>query len=249
MPRQARKKSDNGIYHIILRGINKQVIFEDEEDSAIFLSILREYKEISGYKLFAYCLMGNHVHLLIKAEQEPLEKIFRRVSGKYVFWYNNKYQRIGHLFQDRYKSEPVDTDAYLLTVIRYIHQNPLKSKLAKSVDDYLYSSYKEYIGDQKVPLTDTEFVLNIVSKAEFIKYHAETNHDSCLEITEKVFYLTDEDAKKLILTTAQCRATTDIQQFDVKIRNEIIHKLKKQGLSIRQLSRLTGISKSVIEKS
>jgi len=249
VPRQARKQSESGIYHIILRGINKQVIFEDKEDHAAFLSILYDYKEISGYKLFAYCLMGNHVHLLIKVEQEPLDRIFRRIASKYVFWYNNKYQRVGHLFQDRYKSEPVETDAYLLTSIRYIHQNPLKAKLAKNLSDYLYSSYNDYVDDKKENLTDTEFVLDIINKPEFIEYHAKTNEDTCLEITEKVFYLTDEKAKQLILKTTKCKSTTDVQQLDVKTRNKAIKKLKSCGISIRQLSRLTGISKSIIERS
>ena len=125
MPRQARKRAESGIYHVMLRGINQQRIFEDEEDNQRFLQILRECKEIGGFMLLAYCLMGNHVHLLIKEGTESLEQIFKRIGGRFVYWYNVKYQRVGHLFQDRFKSEPVDTDAYLLTVIRYIHQNPV----------------------------------------------------------------------------------------------------------------------------
>ena len=248
MPRQARKKSESGIYHVILRGINKQIIFEDDEDNDVFLSILRDYKPVSGYKLLAFCLMENHIHLLIKVEEEPLDRIFRRIAGKYVFWYNNKYQRIGHLFQDRYKSEPVEDDTYLLTVIRYIHQNPLKAKTVKNLEDHSYSSYNDYISDEKDPLTDTEFLFGIMNREEFIRFHEEQNDDSCLEITEKSFYLTDEKAKQLIQKLAKCKATTDVQKFDVKTRNKIIHKLKEHGASIRQLSRLTGISKSIIEK-
>lgn len=248
MPRQARKISESGIYHIILRGINKQTIFEDEEDNNFFLSVLLEYKEISGYKLFSYCLMGNHAHLLIKVENEPLDKIIRRIAGKYVFWYNNKYQRIGHLFQDRYKSEPVDTDAYLLSVIRYIHQNPLKANLEKTIGNYPYSSYNDYIKNNKSSLIDTEFVLSIISKPDFVKYHEEKNNDICIEITEKTFYLTDEQAKKVVQKIAKCSSATDIQQFDADKRNEIIKELKKHGLSIRQISRLTGISKAIIER-
>lgn len=99
MPRQARKKSESGIYHVMLRGINQQQIFEDEEDYEKYLQILRECKAVSGFKLFAYCLMGNHVHLLIKPEQEPLEQVFKRIGGRYVYWYNVKYQRLGIYFK------------------------------------------------------------------------------------------------------------------------------------------------------
>jgi len=97
MPRQARKLSSTGIYHVMLRGINQQQIFEDEEDYDKFLQILKECKEVSEFRLLAYCLMGNHVHLLIKQEQERLDTVFRRIAGRYVYWYNVKYRRVGHL--------------------------------------------------------------------------------------------------------------------------------------------------------
>ena len=90
MPRQARRKSESGIYHIMLRGINQQQIFEDVEDYEKFLHILKEYKAISGYKLYAYCLMGNHVHLLLQEVAEPVEQIMKRIATRFVYWYNIK---------------------------------------------------------------------------------------------------------------------------------------------------------------
>lgn len=129
MPRQARKKSESGIYHIMLRGINQQQIFEDREDYEKFLEILKDCKAICEFKLFAYCLMGNHIHLLIQEGTESLEQVFKRLCGRFVYWYNVKYRRVGHLFQDRFKSEPVDSDDYFFTVQRYIHQNPIKAGL------------------------------------------------------------------------------------------------------------------------
>ena len=91
VPRQARRKSKSGIYHIMLRGINRQVIFEDEEDNLKFLETLKNYKAVSGYKLFAYCLMSNHIHLLLRVEKEDLDLIMKRIAGSYVYWYNWKY--------------------------------------------------------------------------------------------------------------------------------------------------------------
>ena len=110
MPRKARRKSESGIYHIILRGINKQIIFGDEEDHDRFLKTIKKYKIVCGYKVYAYCLMSNHVHLLIRVGQEDLDLIIKRIAGSYVYWYNWKYSRTGHLFQDRFRSEPVDSD-------------------------------------------------------------------------------------------------------------------------------------------
>ena len=246
VPRQARKKSESGIYHTILRGINKQVIFEDEEDRARFLSVLRECKEVSGYKLFAWCLMGNHVHLAIKVEGEPIDLVFRRIAGKYAYFYNNKYQRTGHLFQDRYKSEPVDDDAYLLVVIRYIHQNPLMAGLVKAPEDYLLSSYRDYIEEHDDALTDTGLVSSMMSVREFIRFNTETDSTKVLDVADRRFYPTDDQARLLILEESGCRFVMDIQALDRTTRDEVLGRLRARGLSVRQLSRLTGISKSII---
>ena len=143
MPRQPREKSESGIYHIMLRGINQQVIFEDYEDYSKFIETLETYKAVSGYKVFAYCLMSNHIHILLKVEKEDLDLIMKRIAGSYVYWYNWKYYRKGHLFQDRFKSEPVEDDEHFLTVLRYIHQNPIKVGITKTIDDYKFSSYNE----------------------------------------------------------------------------------------------------------
>lgn len=118
MPRQQRKKSSSGIYHVMLRGINQQQIFHDDEDNKKFIKVLADCKAVSEFEIFAYCLMRNHVHILIKEGKEPLDLIFKRIGGRYVYWYNTKYNRVGHLFQDRYKSEPVETDEYFLMVLR-----------------------------------------------------------------------------------------------------------------------------------
>ena len=169
MPRQARRKSESGIYHIMLRGINQQQIFEDEEDSLRFLETLLKYKEQCGYEIYAYCLMGNHIHILLKEGKENLTLVLKRIAGSYVYWYNWKYRRSGHLFQDRFKSEPVEDDEYFLTVIRYIHQNPIKAGICKNIDEYKFSSYNEYI--KKENLVDIDFCFSIIGKEQFIEFN------------------------------------------------------------------------------
>jgi len=98
MPRVARIKSESGIYHVMLRAINQQTIFKDDEDCMRFLECLAECKKLSGFELYAYCLMENQVHLLIKEASEPLAQIFKRLGARYVYWYNWKYERSGPLF-------------------------------------------------------------------------------------------------------------------------------------------------------
>jgi putative transposase len=156
MSRQARQRSESGIYHIIMRGINKQIIFEDDEDREKFIGYLQYYKNIASYTIYGYCLMDNHIHLLIKEGKEPIGHTMKRIGVSYVAWYNRKYDRIGHLFQDRFKSEVVETDKYLLTVLRYIHQNPVKAGKEKSVENYKWSSYAEYIDKSKI--IETSFI-------------------------------------------------------------------------------------------
>ena len=203
MPRQARRKSESGIYHIILRGINQQQIFADEEDSLWFLETLSKYKEQCGYEIYAYCLMSNHVHILLKEGKENLTLVLKRIAGSYVYWYNWKYHRSGHLFQDRFKSEPVEDDAYFLTVIRYIHQNPVKAGICRNVDGYKFSSYNEYINN--ATLIDTDFCLGIIDKEQFIEFNNEFNDDVCLDISNNDFRLNDDEALKIILKTCRCK--------------------------------------------
>jgi len=252
MPRAARKKSETGIYHIMLRGINRQNIFEDEEDNERFLQILQECKAVSGFKLFAYCLMGNHIHLLLKVENEGLEQIFRRIGARFVYWYNWKYKRTGHLFQDRFKSEPIENESYLLTVLRYIHQNPLKASLCKSVDAYKWSSYKTYLNGNGI--TDIEFSLSIFDEdkqrelEQFINFHKEESEAQCLELDEETYPLTDDEARKIIMKVCGAKNATNFQGLDIKKRDKALQSLKENGLSIRQIARLTGVSFGIARK-
>jgi len=249
MPRKARKKSNTGIYHLVLRGINKQRIFEDEQDYCKFLETIKTNRDKSGYTLFAYCLMSNHVHLLIKEVTESLGNSFRRIGASFVYWYNWKYSRRGHLFQDRYKSEPVETDSYFLTVLRYIHQNPTKARIVKEIEHYPWSSYQEY--KTKSQICDTTFALKLFSEDEqealelWQKFNQAENNDQCLEYDDGT-RLNDLEAKELILNIVGVKIPTEIQRYEKKKRNHVIGKLKGAGLSISQISRLTGISYGVI---
>ncbi len=247
MPRKARRKSESGIYHIILRGINQQQIFEDEEDSQRFLGTLLKYKEQCGYEIYAYCLMGNHVHILLKEGKENLTLVLKRIAGSYVYWYNWKYHRSGHLFQDRIKSEPIEDEAYFLTVIRYIHQNPIKAGISKNIDGYKFSSYNEYINKEN--LVDIDFCLSIIDKEQFIEFNNKFNDDVCLDISDNDFRLTDDEALKIIWKICKCNSVSDFQKFDKIKRNYYIEKFYQQGLSIRQISRLTGLSRKVVENN
>jgi REP element-mobilizing transposase RayT len=253
MSRQARQKSESGIYHIIIRGINKQVIFEDDEDREKFIGYLQYYKKVASYIVYGYCLMDNHIHLLIKEGKEPIGHTMKRIGVSYVGWYNRKYDRVGHLFQDRFKSEVVETDEYLLTVLRYIHQNPIKAGKEKNVVNYKWSSYAEYIGQNKI--IETGFILDIFAEereksiSSFKKYMNEQADDNCIEM-KVVKRITDEDAKKMIQKYANVKMATELQNMERTRRDEIIRRIKEvDGVSTRQIARVTGMSQTVISKA
>jgi REP element-mobilizing transposase RayT len=251
MPRSAREKSSTGIYHVMLRGINRQRIFEDNEDYEKLLQTISYYKEKCGYEVYGFCIMSNHIHLLIKEGKEDLGLVFRRIGASYVYWYNWKYKRTGHLFQDRYKSEAVENEVYFLTVLRYIHQNPLKAGIENDITKYPWSSYNEYIGRKEI--CNTIFAMNLFSTDEkkavalFESFSAKENNDKCLEYEEKVRF-NDLEASDIIKKAADARDLNEIHSLEKDKRNMVIKQFKDIGLSIRQIERLTGVSFGVIRE-
>ena len=252
MPRTARETSNTGIYHIILRGNNKQNVFNDDEDKIKFLYILKDVKELCGFSVYAYCLMSNHIHLLIKTEEKPLEEIFKRIEGKYVYWYNAKYQRTGHLFQDRFKSEPVEDDEYLLTVICYIHYNPLRAGLCEDLN-YRFSSYPEYLrGEASFSpsfITDIIYPLQHFGNQPFFDFHKSPTNKACMDVEASTSYrLTEDAAREIIRQTCGAASVADFQRFSDEEKRSAIIRCHENSVSIRQLTRLTGVSKAIVEK-
>lgn len=183
MARFARKKSKTGIYHIMLRGIDRRDIFLEDDDREKFLYYVFRARELGEFKLYGYCLMDNHVHILMK-EGEELSKSVKRITVGYVQWHNNKYGRIGHLFQNRYKSETVEDEKYLIGVSRYIHQNPVKAKIVTKAENYRWSSYKDYIAryNDKATKIDTELIMSyFTTQDSFEDYMNKPNEDKFLE--------------------------------------------------------------------
>lgn len=245
MPRAAREKSNTGIYHVMLRGINRQVIFQDDEDCEKYLQCLGICKEISGFTLHAYCLMSNHLHLLVEVGKETLEQIFKRVGVRYVYWYNWKYERCGHLFQDRFKSEPVNDDAYFLAVLRYIYQNPVKAEICWKPEEYIWSSYSAQNSDSK--LIDRSKMLSMTSQKEFRDFVMQHDQGKFIDIDETA-RLNDREATALIKSLCGIHILSNFKHLEKDKQEFFIRELQKKHCSIRQLARLVEVSKSQIEK-
>lgn len=247
MPRLAREKSITGIYHIMLRGIDKRDIFLEDEDKIKFLNSVKKAKEVGKFELYGYCLMDNHIHLLMR-ENEEIGTSIKRFTVGYVGWHNKKYERTGHLFQNRYLSERVDTEGYLLTVLRYIHQNPVRAKMVNKVEQYKWSSFYQYYlyyNDYYTIVNGEIMKVYFDTYEKFSEYTNIDNEDECLEQSEVLIH-NDGTVKNMILEKYNLKNLANLTNEE---RYYLIKDIYSQkGASIRELSRIFGVGKTIIEK-
>jgi len=169
MSRKPRGILFEGIYHVTSRGNNQSSIFLDDSDKIKFLDTVADYKRKFTFKLFSYVLLTNHFHLLISLGypsnfQVPLSKIMGCLLTSYSMYFNNRYNRSGHVFQGRYGSRRVENDAHLLQVTRYIHLNPVMAGLCEQLEEWRFSSHRCYLGFDDDPLVDKEEMLSLFAK-------------------------------------------------------------------------------------
>ena len=265
MPRQGRIQSGTGVYHVMMRGINRQQIFESEEDNMHMLYILSNLhlqyspdgKPLASPTcvIYAYCLMGNHIHLLIQEKAWTIGEIIKSLASSYVYYFNRQKQRIGHLFQDRFKSEPVNDMAYFVTLLRYIHQNPVKAGLVRDAKDYPWSSWREYLSPDRLEnICNTRATLRRIKIEDLSALVNQPLADDCACIDidtsdiRKMTVHTDESVRQEILRLSQCQSIAEFQRKDIAERKQVCRQLKELGAGVRQLSRLTGISLGTISK-
>lgn len=164
MPRRARLDAPGTLHHIIIRGINGLQIFKDTADRLNFISRLRDLLKDTGNRVLAWVLMENHVHLLLFSGSLGIVPLMRRLLTGYAVYYNRKYQRQGHLFQNRYKSIVCEEEPYLLELVRYIHLNPLRAGLVKTVEalsQYPWSGHGVLLGQLKNDWQEIDYVLKL----------------------------------------------------------------------------------------
>jgi putative transposase len=256
MPRKQRLKSKTGYYHIMCRGNERRNIFCDDQDKMRFIDTLYEKQRENNFKLHVFCLMDNHFHLMVSEGTEEIAKTMKRIMVSYVYYFNHKYQRVGHLLQDRFKSEIVEDDAYTMALTRYIHQNPVKAGMVQTVDKYQWSSYHSYL-DAGVfgKLVETETVLGLFSKDKetakqlFKQYMNEYVDEQFLDLVEKD-KLSFEAAGELFKQMLQ-EQEIDYNTYNKKQLSDILIKEFRQrtNWSVREIASLTGINKDKINKS
>nr|WP_306798619.1 transposase [Oceanobacillus saliphilus] len=245
----------------MLRGANKEEIFHDDVDCLRFMVTIEKYKIKSGMKVYAWCLMGNHVHFLVKEGNEDISITMKRIGVSFVSYYNWKYDTVGHLFQDWFRSENVETDLSLVKVARYIHQNPVKAGIVNRPDEWIWSSCHSYYSEAEAAnagnLLDINFILGkfstdlTIAKEKFKEFNEENNHDD--RLNDSFDYrsrLTDEEAKLRIKNLLDKIEIAQVKSLPKSKRNEVLRKVKEiEGLSQRQAARILGISPSLVFKA
>lgn len=162
MPRKARLDAPGALHHIMVRGINKSAIFTDDQDRQKFLTRLGENIDAAKCSIYAWVLMTNHIHLLFKSGEKGISAVMRKQLTWYAQYYNRRHKRTGHLFENRYKSILCDEDNYLLALIRYIHLNPVRARIVKTLpelDRYPWSGHSAVLGKRDCPWMDSDYVL------------------------------------------------------------------------------------------
>ena len=255
--------SNSGIYQVMLRGVNRQDIFECDNDYLKYLSLLERavypVDEITGRPkpptlvIYAYCLMPNHVHLLVKEQSCGISDAIKSISVSYAYYFNKKYEHLGHLFQDRFRSETVNDMEYFVQLLRYIHQNPVAGGLVNNVRYYRWSSWREFDPGMvcDVPLCAKNAVFSKISFDAL-----EELVDEPLPKTRRMLdfdndtsvRMDDDKVREFIHQVCGIESISEIQHYPKAQRNEVLKMLIEYGAGYRQITRVTGISRGVFEK-
>lgn len=162
MSRKSREWYPHVSMHITSRGNRRNDIFRDEEDYEFYLTTIKEVLKYFNdeFEVLSYTLMTNHIHLQIQTKEKHIGHFMKRLNGFYAKYFNNKYNYVGHLFQERYGSEIINDDKYMLETSRYIHLNPIKANMVKKAEEYKWSSFSMYIGERKEEIINSEKILS-----------------------------------------------------------------------------------------
>ncbi len=245
MPRGPRRPSASDLYHVVARGNGRQIVFEDDGDRTLFMALLRRELTRQGGELLAWCLMDNHVHLLLSVPFDCLSDTVREVCGAYAESFNRRHGRVGSLFQGRFGSEPVESETHLLDVVRYIHRNPVKAGMTEGCS-YPWSSYDaildSFYGGEPGPVAHL-----FDSDEEYVRFHRYVDVSPHMGLECRGGRFSEEDAREV------AEGVLDVAPHEVGAlprakRDDRIARMRAVGLSVRQIERLTGVGRGIISR-
>ncbi|MFZ7119700.1 MAG: transposase [Eubacteriaceae bacterium] len=253
MARTPRKISETKYYHIMIKGNDDKGIFIDDEDKWIILNIVRKKLKMQALTMYAYCIMETHAHFLIKEDKENISDIMKRINISYASYFNKKYNRVGHVFQDRFKSECIDCEKNLLPVIRYIHNDPTEYIVNQL--NYKWSSYQEYIHKNiQTLIVENEKILSLFAEEydeaikKFIQYSNVENNDIFLDVEESIENIINKMIERYLYKN-NIRLKDLGYKKNIRYRIDLILMIKDKGnLSIRKIAQLLNLSRGMVYK-
>lgn len=251
MARIARKDYSSAYFHVIIQGYEKQYIFGKDSFKEKFLNLL--FQEISKFQvtLLAYCIMGNHAHLLLHTESTvQMSMLMKNVNSKFATYYNKVNKRVGYVFRDRFKSEPIINQRYLYTCLSYIHRNPVKAQIVRNMDEYRYSSYSNFLNkngivNDKVLYLIFGFSENYLELFELI--HSK-DVDGFIDYQDDYPRVNDDEAKTIVNKICDKYDIDILKLSDVKIMKFLVLKLLELKISKRQIEKFAKINRKKIAK-
>lgn len=191
LPYRGRKKSSTGIYHIFVRGINQELIFNQTREKRYFKKIIKKHLDEYEIEIYAYCIMSNHAHFIIKSKDiQKISMFMSKILAEYASYYNYKKKRNGHVFQNRFGSECIENDKYFWNCLRYIHQNPVKAHMVSNPWDYQHSSINDYKKKKNDILHENairKYEKTFWGWQEFLEYHYKGNSAVFIGTSKEVY--------------------------------------------------------------
>lgn len=243
--RAARARSESGYYHVVMRGNGRQVIFEDDAGREAFLAMLREQASRHGVRIIAWCLMANHVHLVLDDADGELSEAMRALATSYAQRFNCRAGRVGHVFQGRFHSTPIEGEPYLLAAVRYVHLNPEKARVCPA-EEYPWSSYREYVGAPRI--ADTSTILELVGGAEGFAAYVRAGDDGGYRPMGRA-RVPDSQMAVLAAEVLGPLPASDLKTVEKPLRDALLCELRDAGLSVRQIVLLSGLGANTVTRA
>lgn len=243
--RVARARSESGYYHVVMRGNGRQVLFEDATDRDSFLAMLCEQASCHGVRVIAWCLMANHVHLVLDDADGRLSEMMRALATAYAQRFNCRAGRVGHVFQGRFHSTPIETESYLLAAVRYVHLNPEKAHVCPA-EEYPWSSYREYVGMPRI--SDTSTILELAGGVEGFAAYTRAGDDGGYRPASRA-RVPDSQMTTLAAEVLGPLPVSDLKTVEKPLRDALLCELRDAGLSVRQIELLSGLGANSITRA
>lgn len=246
MTRRARQLAESGIYHVMLRGINREPIFLEVDDFDRFLLSLARAKAKADCGVLAYCLMNNHVHLLMCTRTEAIGDSVRRIGVSYAGWFNRKYERAGYVFQGRFRSLPVEDDPYFATVLRYIWSNPVRAGIVADPRDYRWNSCSTATPAGLCDVHEVDAFLPLTGRAQLsepLQQHLDLSEPRgrkrAIDIAEAAGFLTQ---------SCGARSADEFALLNRDVQRRVVCELRTRQVTYSVLATVTGLARSTLHR-